>query len=598
MSTNHVVSFNGSSLTFDFINLDINSVLKIYDHNVSRLNTILELLDIDIGTSIQENPYFQQYFNAEQFTDFDAIAILPVPKDKFDTLFKINIKYEDLEDSSINSFKYAVNPIGWFGGLEDEVAFSEALVTDETAVDPYAKSEYQQIKRDFIRHVLKNITNSTRLNALFSNKRTLIHESALLDSLFNTQIRDILLRIGGKKHDPLDNSVAASNPVRTLMNNIMGPSDVSGGNEERKILFLDYLETKTNQIYEDSKTKDYYVLGTSTQGYGLYFPLRLETLHPSFQIQYQEVRFSDIFTNQTFYLPIDGQPAVDPGSNPDLSGMVDYNSVDQTFIDIPFEYNDNLAIKLTYHPKTATYLNRTLTPRSYKVLLNMSMEMTTSVSFDDPFLISSIGVDYSDTTVDVSDLYIRKGSIEHDTDLSENVFHSSSYNNHMLWVFWNDTGAFDDETTGVSPYNYYPRLEDISNIEFSTQQGDNVGETRNWKLEIYSRKLNIDEELNYSNKYTTQTQDQNYSVLGDASASWFAHDISNLSWMDKNGLSGSLETIASGITPPYDNDLNGNQQILGIALTLSDLDSYYGFAAKLGAARVTFKDKRVIYTSF
>ena len=90
-STNHVVSFNGSSLTFDFINLDINSVLKIYDHNINRLNTILEMLDIDIGTSIQENPYFQQYFDAEQFSDFDAIAILPVPKDKFDSLFKINI---------------------------------------------------------------------------------------------------------------------------------------------------------------------------------------------------------------------------------------------------------------------------------------------------------------------------------------------------------------------------------------------------------------------------------------------------------------------------------------------------------------------------
>lgn len=599
MSNDHVVSFNGTTLTFDFINLDINSVLKIYDHNISRLNTILELLDVDVGTSIQENPYFQQYFNAEQFTDFDAIAILQVPKDKFDTLFKINIKYEDLEDNSLNSFKYAVNPIGWFGGLEDEVAFSEALVTDETAVDPYAKGEYQQIKRDFIRHVLKNITNSTRLNALFSNKSTLVHESALLDSLFNTQIRDILLRIGGKMHDPLDNSVTTSNPVRTLMNNIMGSSgaDVSG-NQERKILFLDYLETKTNQIYEESKTKDYYVLGTSTQGYGVYFPLRLETLHPSFQIQYQEVHFSDVFTNQTFYLPIDGQAAVDPGSNPDLSGMVDYNSVDQTFIDIPFQYNDNLAIKLTYHPKTTKYLNRTLTPRSYKVLLNMSMEMTTSVSFDDPFLISSIGIDYSDTTVDVSDLYIRKGSLEHDTDLSKNVFHSSSYNNHLLWIFWNDTGALDSETTGISPYNYYPRLEDISNIEFSTNQGNSAGETRNWKLEIYSRKLNIDEELNYSNKYTTQTQDQNYSLLADASASWFTHDISNLSWMDKNGLSGSLDTIASGITPPYDNDLNGNQQILGIALSLSDLNSYYGFTGKLDDVRIIFKDQRIIHTNF
>ena len=409
MALEHSVSFDGDNLTFDFINLDVNSVLKLYDHNINRLNTILEMLDVDIETSIQENPYFQQYFTPDQFTNFDAIAILPVPKDKFDSLFKLNIKYEDLEDNSFNTMKYAVNPLGWFGGLDEDVSFGEAVVTDETAVDPYVHADHQQIKKDFVRHVLKTITKSSRLNALFSNKSNLVYESSLLDSLFNTKIRDILLRIGGKLHAPLDNSVTESNPVRTLINNIMGVSDTddianNDDNEARKILFLDYLETKANELYEASKTYDYYVLGTSSQGYGLYYPLRIETLHPLFQIQYQEVHFSDVFPNQTFYMPINGSFAVDAGSDPDLSGLVDYNVVDQTFIDIPFQYNDNLAIKLTYYPKSTQYLNRSLTPRSYKVLLNMSLEMEKSVAFDDAFLIAGIGIDYSDTTVDVSDL--------------------------------------------------------------------------------------------------------------------------------------------------------------------------------------------------
>ena len=91
MALEHSVSFDGDNLTFDFINLDVNSVLKLYDHNINRLNTILEMLDVDIETSIQENPYFQQYFTPDQFTNFDAIAILPVPKDKFDSLFKLFI---------------------------------------------------------------------------------------------------------------------------------------------------------------------------------------------------------------------------------------------------------------------------------------------------------------------------------------------------------------------------------------------------------------------------------------------------------------------------------------------------------------------------
>ena len=252
--TDHCVTFNGSSLTFDFINLDINSVLKIYDHNINRLNTILEMLDVDIESTIQQNPNFQQFFQPDQFSNFDAIAILQVPKDKFDTLFKLNIKYEDLQDSSLNTMKYAVNPLGWFGGLDEDVSFSDAIVTDETAVDPYANSDHQQIKRDFIRHILKTITNTTRLNALFSNKTNLVYESSLLDALFNSKIRDILLRIGGKLHAPLDNSITESNPVRTLINNIMGVTsqdDLANNddNEARKILFLDYLETKMTEIY-------------------------------------------------------------------------------------------------------------------------------------------------------------------------------------------------------------------------------------------------------------------------------------------------------------------------------------------------------------
>ena len=591
----HCVTFNGNNLTFDFINLDVNSVLKLYDHNINRLNTILEMLDVDIETSIQENPYFQSYFRADQFSNFDAIAILQVPKDKFDTLFKINIKYEDLEDNSLNSMKYAVNPLGWFGGIEGDVSFSEGMVTDETAVDPYVQSDQQQVKKDFIRHVLKQITNSTRLNALFSNKQQLVYEATLLDSLFNAKIRDILLRIGGKLHAPLDNSVSSSNPVRTLINNIMGVQegdDLANNdeNEARKILFLDYVETKMNEIYENSKNYDYFVLGTSTQGYGLYYPLRIETLHPLFQIQYQEVHFSDVFPNQTFYMPINGSFAVNPATNPDLSGLVDYNAVDQTFIDIPFQYNDNLAIKLTYYPKSTQYLNRPLGPRSYKVLLNMSMEMEKPVVFDDAFLIQSIGVDYSGTNVDVSDLYIRKGTIEMDNDLSKNVFQSSGYNNHLIWMFWNDTGTLDGETTGISPFNYYPRLKDISKIEFKTNQGNDASETRNWKLEIYTRKLDIDEEYNYGNLFTTQTQEQNYNV-----SSWFNHDLSGLMWHDMSDGSGNFESIKGQTTSPYENDLNENQQILGIAFTLSDDSSYYGFLGKLGEVMIEFHDGHTIY---
>ena len=124
---------------------------------------------------------FQQFFQPDQFSNFDAIAILQVPKDKFDTLFKLNIKYEDLQDNSLNTMKYAVNPLGWFGGLDEDVSFSDAIMNRRNSSGSICESDHQQIKRDFIRHILKTITNTTRLNALFSNKTNLVYESSLLD---------------------------------------------------------------------------------------------------------------------------------------------------------------------------------------------------------------------------------------------------------------------------------------------------------------------------------------------------------------------------------------------------------------------------------
>ena len=205
-------------------------------------------------------------------------------------------------------------------------------------------------------------------------------------------------------------------------------------------------------------------------------------------------------------------------------------------------------------------------------------------------MIKSIDIDYSNTSVDVSDLYIRRGSILQDNDLSENVFQCSGYNNHKFWLFWNDTGTLDTDTTGISPYNYYPRLRDISNIEFKTKQGTS-SETRNWKIEIFTRKMNVDEELNYSNKYKTMIQGINYN-----SGEWYSHDISNLKWLDLNDISGNFEFIKESITPPYDTDTNENQQILGILLSLNTDNSYYEFDGKISNVIINFKDVSHIYT--
>ncbi len=590
MSINSAVSFTGDNLTFDFINLDVNSILKLYDHNVNRLNTILEMLDIDINTTIQENPYFQHFFEPETFSNFDGIAILQVPKEKFDTLFKVNIRYQDFEDNSLNNLRYAVNPLGWFGGLEDSVEFSESIVTDETAIDPYITTQHQSIKKDFIRHILKNITKTTRLNSLFRNKENLTYEVKLIDDLLNAKIRQIILSIGGKLHAPLDNSVTQSNPAKTLINNILGitnESDLTDNseNEKRKILFLDYIEKKTTEIFDTFKNNHFFVLGTSNAGFGLYYPLRIDTIHPLFKIQYQEIKFSDVFQEQTFYMPIHGNYAIDPSTDPDLSGCVDFNVFDQTYIDIPFHYNDNLAIKITYYPKTTSYLDRPLYPRSYKILLNMSMEMETNIELNDTTLLASIGNDYSQTDISSQDLFLRKGTIETEFDI--NYYRNSPYNNHNFWLFWNDENERGMESSGKSPYNYYPTLGDISDVIFETRQNNDI--IHNWKLQFFIRKFNIDDEDEYGNIFTTLTYNKNFN-----NNNWKIHNLDNLSWITKYNEINNYENLLDIVTSK--NDTNREQQLLGILLTLSDDDLYYNHQIDLRNVEIIFKDKRIIKT--
>ena len=78
------------------------------------------------------------------------------------------------------------------------------------------------------------------------------------------------------------------------------------------------------------------------------------------------------------------------------------------------------------------------------------------------------------------------------------------------------------------------------------------------------------------------------------SGEWYSHDISNLEWLDLNDISGNFEFIKESITPPYDTDINENQQILGILLSLNNDNSYYGFDGKISNVIIYFNDGRII----
>jgi hypothetical protein len=229
------------------------------------------------------------------------------------------------------------------------------------------------------------------------------------------------------------------------------------------------------------------------------------------------------------------------------------------FVSIPLDYYDQIAIQITYYPPYTTFLHRSINPRTYKIFLTMSMEMDHQVVFDDAFLLHGIGTYYVDT---VDNSSARLGSIVYDTDISMNVFQSSGYNDHDFWIFWNDM----NETPGVSPFNFYPMLSDISDIVFQTNPQEDM--SRNWNLSLYTRKTDIEKYEFYQTKYT--------SIL-TYSNGWNNHTIHNMNWQDE---SGNIQNIQK------------EEPLLGIQLSLGG-NGYNGFRGQITPIWIYFNDSRI-----
>ena len=446
-------SSNPDIFSVDLLPLQLES---IYDNSSNRL--VLNYLQ-DISSS---------------FVDFDAIAIIDVPKNKLDDLFMIHVDYNDVFDNSTNAFSFAIGP--W----TNDISFSEALVTDETAIESAMNT--QTIQADMMRYVLSSMTQSLNIHALFSNKASMRQEIQQLDASFNANIRNILSQIGGTPSEPMTNSMTQNNPARNFVHSILDTSN-SNTTAARKLGFLDFLQ----------QNKERFMNGD--------------------------------------------------------------------FVSLPLDYYEKIAIQITYYPPYTTFFHQPIKPRTYKILLNMAMEMEHQVVFDEAFLLHGIGTYYVDS---VDNSSARLGSILYDADMSMNTFQSSGYNDHDFWIFWNDI----NEKPGVSPYNFYPMLSDISDIVFQTNpQEDNM--SRNWNISLYTRKTNIEKYEFYQTKYT--------SIL-TYSNGWNNHTIRNIDWQDELG---NIQSIQK------------EEPLLGIQISLGE-NGYDGFRGQMTPIWIYFNDSRIV----
>jgi hypothetical protein len=331
------VQFNGSSLLFQFV-------------------------DLDLDTIYTSDPSFQEALNAPVFDPADALANLYVPRDWFSTMFWVKFPFEDLSDT--NPMYYAVDPSGW-----RITEFSECIVTPETSVNPRVAN--QTISQDFVRSILKDITGSIGLNSLFSNKAQMISKVKEVDTVFNNSIIGLIENCGSLDN-PKDNTTVINNPTRVLLNSIINKDST---NPTRRTQLLNQIRSQLENLIAGYQDLTYYVYGTTdSRGTGYYYPLYL-----SYRTNTKQIVFTDVYIDQVFYIPLDGhyaEPLID-----DITGKVDYAMYDNNYITIPFEYGDTISVRLTYKPQQTNLYGRTLNNRSYIINLNLNRD---SVMFLSP----------------------------------------------------------------------------------------------------------------------------------------------------------------------------------------------------------------------
>ena len=343
---------------------DINQRSVVFNGN----NLYFDLIHLDIANIIQKEPKFLDLFDASGINAFDAIADILIEVTNFDNLFMIGIAQQDIQDNSSNSIFYALDGSAWNNG--HIVNFSNAIVRNEYAINKNLNDEKQKVKFDFIRYLLKEITNSLKLNTLFRNKEQLYSAVGSLDSILNSSINTKLNSLGGTIDNPMSNADISNNPVRILFNSILSDRTDNLNNSRRELL-LERLDTQLNYSHNEAKSKKFYVQGTSNNQYGYYYPLYTHTSHSDLVNGYHVHTFSDVFLNIKFYMPNDNQNHAIQEGNQDLTDLENYMDTYITYVSIPLIEGDRLGVSITYNPTNNQYLGKNINSRNYKIYLQM-----------------------------------------------------------------------------------------------------------------------------------------------------------------------------------------------------------------------------------
>lgn len=428
---------------------------------------------IDIAVQVEIPLEFGDFNFIPGFPKSDSISRINLPIDNFSTLFQFNITPNDLADSNFSNMYYAINSNS-FNNSKD-ISFCDSIVNRTTAISPTFR--YQQLKIDFIRYLLKEITGSIYMNGLFSNRAQLVTNVQQLDASFNSLIINKLNNCGTIYY-PRDNSNYYNNPTRILFENILLENDVLEiNNKERRVELISTMNTLVNNTYSSNYNTSYYLYAKVDTDYKYYYPINISNgglfqsqfVYESFQINTSYIDSNQAISNRITTYDNTGHVFYGGSDFSDIAplNMSSYDTLHNTLWPVTLSYGDSLSVRLNYHPKDNNFCGKNVRDYSYEVYLDMGLETIYNMSYGN--------VSYVVGSANVVTLSGQRG---YQTNGNVSVYQ------HVLFNSENKNLCNNPSNLYISPFNFYPTLNDIKNIEFNTSANTT---TTNWYFSVFTR---------------------------------------------------------------------------------------------------------------
>jgi hypothetical protein len=538
---------------------------------------------IDIAVQVEIPLEFGDFNFIPGFPKSDSISRINLPINNFSTLFYFNITKNDLEDNNFTNMYYAINSNS-FNNLQN-VSFSESIVNRTSAISPTFR--FQQLKIDFIRYLLKEITDSIYMNGLFSNRAQLVTNVEQLDSQFNSLIINKLDLCGTLQY-PKNSLTYYNNPTRILFENLLLENPVIEiNNKERRDALIANMSTIVNNEYASRYNTSYYVYAkVNNTDYKYYYPINISsggTLNTAFNFSFFQVNASFSDTNNNVSNTIrtyDTTRHTFYGGNlssttPPLN-MSSYDTLHNTLWPVTLSYGDSLSVRLNYHPKDNNFCGKTVRDYSYEVYLDMGLESLFNMSYGDTSYV--VGGDGADViNVNGTNIYQTKGNM--------------SVYQHLFFNSENKNLCNNPSNLYISPYNFYPTLGDIQNIEFNTSAST---DTANWHFSVFTRPFTLNgvvgfDRYNSIPMVTTTNVWESFNLDG-VNAS---HELKWAAVSDCNCSSDWATLIDTTVnsSAPYGTLYKIEDFQIMMLSIVSDTPTFIG---SIKNVKVTFKDGRII----